>query len=149
MMSLCWALVIFLVIFYISGMVFTLAVSHYCILDDRWKAEATEDLREYFGTLELSLLSLFMAISGGKDWGDFYDALSVLHWINPVLFIVYIWFCFIAVLNVVTGIFVENAIGSAEQDREMVIEKELSEKGKYVSNMRRLFEEMDDNASGE
>lgn len=140
--SLFWAIVVFGIIFYIFGVVFTVAVTDYCRLDGRWKTEESQNLRDWFGTLDRSAVSLFMGISGGADWGDFYLELEVLSPLMQMLFILYVWFCLIAVINVVTGIFVEGAIKCAANDRETLIEEELREKDVISQQLLKLFNEL-------
>eukprot|EP00969_Alexandrium_andersonii_P242565 10713894-Alexandrium_andersonii.AAC.1 len=41
-----------------------------------WRDPDTSDVREYFGSLDKSVLALFMAMSGGKDWATYYESLS-------------------------------------------------------------------------
>lgn len=146
--SLLWAVAVFMLIFFIFGMVFTLGVFDYCIKGEQWNAENTETLRAWFGTLDRSTLSLFMGISGGKDWGDYYEVIQILPFVNRALYLLYIWFCVIAAMNVITGVFVENAMCTSELDRDFLIQEEIHEKDKYVKAMRGLFAEMDVSNSG-
>ncbi|CAE8665450.1 unnamed protein product, partial [Polarella glacialis] len=68
-------------------------------------------LSELFGSLTISALSLFQGIAGGIDWKDLVNPLMNL--VSPwagLLLVGYIAFAILAVMNVVTGLFVENAM---------------------------------------
>jgi len=75
---------------------------------------------EQFGSVQQAMLSLYQSITGGNDWVNFYSTLSAMGWLNSALFIFFIAFMQIAVLNILTGIFVEQAMKSAQPDRDSV-----------------------------
>lgn len=145
--SLCWAILVLLLVFYIFGISFASGTYDYCWMM-RDCGEDAEDLRDRFGSLNASMLSLFMAITGGIDWGDLYKLLEPLPALHSIMFLFFISFSFIAILNVVTGIFVETAILSSQSDREVVISEQMADKKKALRNMVGMFNEMDDDNSG-
>jgi hypothetical protein len=51
------------------------------------------------------------------------------------------------ILNVVTGVFCQNAIEGAQQDLELTIESQLKEKQIYADRLKMLFEEMNESSS--
>merc|ERR1712232_679468 len=72
------------------------------------------DADYWWGCLGAALSTLFMSISGGARW---HDALRPLNEIGPVavvVFYAYITFTYFAVLNVVTGVFCQSAMESAQ-----------------------------------
>jgi hypothetical protein len=147
--ALLWAMVVFGMTFYIFGITFTVATFTYLDTAEKWNARANADLKRYFGTLDRSVLSLYMSMAGGEDWGLFYDAIKELqapHY--TALFLLFITFAIFAVVNIVTGIFVESAMESNVVDREMVVQEELATKANYLREMQDIFEEMDTNGSG-
>jgi len=70
--ALMWAVLVFLMIFYVFGIAFTMAVyEESCKWSDKYTDEEQEEfdaLIKDFGTLDRSCISLFMGITGGKDW---------------------------------------------------------------------------------
>jgi hypothetical protein len=66
-----------------------------------------------------SFLTLFECITGGVDWDDAVAPLmdSVGHWIVP-LFCLYISFSVLALLNVITGFFVQSSLDNAKKDND-------------------------------
>ncbi|CAE8607549.1 unnamed protein product, partial [Polarella glacialis] len=63
-------------------------------------------------------------------------------------FLIYITFAVFAVVNVVTGVFVENAMQVNAGDPEVVIHADTEKKQEYMDSMRKLFQEMDLDDSG-
>merc|ERR1712217_848525 len=75
-----------------------------------------------FGRIYLSLLTLFECITGGLDWGEV--AASLMKEISPVLgfvFCFYIAFCLFAILNIITGVFVQKAQAQAQEDKDLYL----------------------------
>jgi len=64
------------------------------------------------------------------------------------VFLVFVFFVNFAVLNVVTGIFCQSAIESAQQDNDEVLEVQLSMKKDYVMKLQELFEDIDQEGDG-
>jgi Ca2+-binding EF-hand superfamily protein len=80
---------------------------------------ADAPLKMYFGSLGRSLLSLYQAISGGLSWDDFAAPLvGRIHVLMGLIVVIYVAFATLALLNVVTGVFVESALKSAKEDRD-------------------------------
>merc|ERR1711939_999237 len=66
-----------------------------------------QSLDEHFGGVPKAMLSLFMAISGGKDWADVMAPVSEhLGAQHVAVFMFFIIFMLFGVLNIVTGVFV-------------------------------------------
>jgi len=145
--SFVWCLIVLLVLFFIFGICMTTAVSGYLSSvysgAEPWDDPNVELLRAYFGTLDASMLSFFMAMSGGRDWAEFYDVLHRLSLAYRMLFVLFVAFAVLAVVNVVTGVFVECAIATSGSDRDTLIKEELTSQARYLEDMRDVFEEMD------
>jgi Ca2+-binding EF-hand superfamily protein len=156
--SLTWVVVVVGMVFYIFGVAFVGAVlGHWETLESGnngkepsfiLEQESSKDLSEYFGTLDRAMLSLYMSMSGGEDWRIFYNALAPLPPHYKGLYLLFITISVFAVINIVTGVFVEHAMQSSALDREVVVNEELQTKKNYLKNMREVFEEMDEDDSG-
>jgi len=95
-------------------------------------------LRHFFGTLPMAVLSLFGGLTSGVSWMEMVEPLmTVVHPYMGLLFFVYIAFTLLAVMNVVTAAFVQQAI-----DRSVNV-KELQR----VAQAKRLFMQLDSNQS--
>jgi len=148
MKYLLWVILVLVMTFYVFGVTFTAATISQLDTADLWLSPDTRDLRQNFGTVDRSILSLFMAMSGGNDWGMYYDALRTLPWQYQFLFLLFITFAVFAVVNIVTGVFVDSAMQSNFVDREIIVHEELEAKKSYLSSMRQVFEEMDADSTG-
>jgi len=151
MKSLLWVILVLSLTFYMFGIALTSGTTTYLETPEQWldkDNEDVEDVRKYFGSLGSSMLSLFMAMSGGNDWGQYYEALGRLPWQYRALFLCFITFSVFAVVNIVTGVFVDNAMQSSHTDREIVVHEEMEEKKAFLQILRDIFMEMDKDGEG-
>merc|ERR1712007_371253 len=84
----------------------------------------------YFGSVIDTMITLFLSITGGLDWGEAVEPLrgSVMYGV----WILYIVMSQFAVLNVVTSVFVESVLASAKSDKKLLME----------ANARQLFQSL-------
>jgi len=145
--SLAWSIVLLLIILLIFGVFFTDGTVAYCVRHGPDQA-SSRTLRDYFGSLSGATVSLFMAMSGGQDWIDIYEALSPLPSEYKFAFLAFVTFAILALLNVVTAVFVETAMQRSQNDRELLVQQEMEQKVEFVETLQRVFEELDSNGSG-
>jgi len=152
--SLVWALVLLSLIIYGFGIVFTQASTLY-LMDYHRGDGALDDsdpilvaINEYWKDLPASMLTLFMAICGGVSWENALRPMSVVSEWCAFLFLFYISFCYFAVLNVVTGVFCQSAIESAQSDHEMIMQNIIHNKEAHIRKVRSLFSNLDADESG-
>jgi len=152
--SLVWALLLLFMIIYVFAIIFTQATVDYMLTDTGKKIDLRElgpngeALHRYWSTLPRSMFTLFKAICDGMSWEQAIAPLSDVHWICVGLFTAYIAFASFAVLNVVTGVFCQSAIESAQHDLEMTIQSHITNKKMHVARIKRLFKEIDSDESG-
>ncbi|CAK0807146.1 unnamed protein product, partial [Prorocentrum cordatum] len=138
--SVFWALMLLFMIVYSFAIVLTQAVTEHTAGGEQIE---DEDLVSYFGDLFRSMLSLWMAVSGGISWNELTAPLERTD--NPmwmILFLLYVVFVYFFILNVVTGVFVQNAFEGAQQDLDLTIEAQLRDKHMYADRLKLLFREM-------
>merc|ERR1712032_1781779 len=134
------ALTLLFMIIYAFAIILTQAVTEHTEGGTRIE---DDDLIKYYGDLPRSMMSLWMAVSDGLNWHYLTQPLAQVGdgiWVG--VFMVYIAFVYFAVLNVVTGVFCQNAIESAQHDMEMLIESQSKAKNDYVDRLKMLFKEM-------
>merc|ERR1712241_621243 len=79
------------------------------------------------GSIGSSILSLYMAISGGDDWHVFMKDLdTTTNWGNRLVFCIYIAFATLVMLNLVTGVFVEGAQRIIREDKDNEMHRKVS-----------------------
>mmetsp|Transcript_61513 Transcript_61513/g.144092 ORF Transcript_61513/g.144092 Transcript_61513/m.144092 type:complete len:591 (-) Transcript_61513:360-2132(-) len=139
--SLFWAMILLSIIIYVFAILFVQAVSDY--IDDPSSVPlSSEDQTasfKYFGSLPNTMLSLFMSICGGVSWEEVIAPLRTISWIWLVCFLFFISFTYLAVLNVVTGVFCQSAIESAQNDHTTVVQSILADKQAHLAKITELF----------
>lgn len=141
--SLMWSLALLVMIIYMFGILFSDQVIGYLAAfpprEELLEGSTEAALYTYFGSLHISMHTLFRCITGGHDWGDVSDTLIHIDWALGYLFNVYLSFCYFAVLNVMTAVFCQRAIESAEQDQDNMLQKMLAERAKHRKLAQSLF----------
>jgi len=134
--SLGWTLVLLLLMIYVFSVILTMLISDHGV----WDADAKQAAAKYYyGSMFRAILSLFQAITGGADWDEMVSPL--IDCVSPftgVLFLLYVAFAVLAMMNVVTAVFVESAMGTANLDKEQHL----------VQQLRQLFVTVDEDESG-
>lgn len=100
-------------------------------------------LFDYFGSMLLTLLTLFQAITGGVDWGDISTPLMSITPVLTLVFSMYIAFAVLCVLNVVTGVFVENANKIVQNDMQNQMMDEMRKKSQWLKEVSKVFTRAD------
>jgi len=125
--SLGWTMALLFLLMYIVGIFFVQQITtHMADLTEEALNERELRMRNYFGSLPDAWMSLWKAISGGIDWDVLAEPLEkelglLLGW----AFAAYIAFSLLAVMNVVTGVFVQTALQSAEKGEDSLIEERI------------------------
>jgi hypothetical protein len=148
MKNLLWVVVVLCLTFYIFGVAFTSAVTDKLKTAKEYNAEENEKLLLYFGTVDRAALSLFMSMSGGNDWAEYYEQLNQLSIWYRCFYLMFILFTVYAVVNIVTGVFVESALQSNIKDKDIIVHEELEAKKIYLQSMEEIFNEMDEDGRG-
>jgi len=149
--SLFWCLVMLSFILLLFGMIFVQVVSDYLILQKdagTMDEDLRDEMKDIFGSVFTAMATLYMATTGGDDWRNFYDALGQTGSMNALIFIFFISFFNFAVFNVLTGIFVENAMKVSKEDRDMLVVEQRRKEMFDTESLRRLCHQMDEDASG-
>mmetsp|Transcript_118147 Transcript_118147/g.214876 ORF Transcript_118147/g.214876 Transcript_118147/m.214876 type:complete len:675 (-) Transcript_118147:38-2062(-) len=141
----CWALGILLIIIYVFAIVTTQIVTDYRI--ENPDKDLTKMLK-FFGSLHQSIYTLFMVISSGISWMEPADELISVHWSFAIWMSLYVAFVMFAVLNIVTGIFIESALKSAQDDQDVVIQEEMVHEDSLAQGFLEVFQRCDDDKSG-
>lgn len=141
----CWAVVLLCMILYIFGIAITQSVADHVGAKRNVEDPIQDDdpLLHYFGSLLKGILTLFMSVCGGIDWEEASGPLLEISWLIAALFICYIIFVTLCVLNVMTGIFCESAIQAAQSDRDNLIQYQLEDTQKYVKELTSIFKQWD------
>eukprot|EP00929_Paragymnodinium_shiwhaense_P071906 TRINITY_DN36514_c0_g1_i1.p1 TRINITY_DN36514_c0_g1~~TRINITY_DN36514_c0_g1_i1.p1 ORF type:complete len:776 (+),score=165.94 TRINITY_DN36514_c0_g1_i1:78-2330(+) len=140
--SCVWALMLLSLVMYIFSVAFTYGTAMYMDLE---YVEGTPlpQARQHFGSIPRSIYTLFMSICGGISWVEPSSTLSEIGDIYVFMFIVYISFTYFAVLNVINGLFCQQAIESAMSESEEMLRKKVEGMQMYEEKLLHLFKELD------
>jgi len=97
----------------------------------------------YFSSMSMALLTLFMSITGGVSWWEVQRLLLQVHVVYGVVFVCFISVMLLAVLNIITGIFVTDAVDMAALDHDVMMQAEQEMKLDQVKKLRQLFNRFD------
>merc|ERR1719424_693435 len=89
------------------------------ILSKGSSVEMPEEMMEWYGSLPRTILTLFEIITSGTDWDICFRPL--LHELGPgiaIVYILYVLFSTVAMMNVITGVFVDAMIDNAQKMKE-------------------------------
>merc|ERR1719356_8131 len=105
-------------------------------------------LEDLFGDFSFTLLTLFEAITGGRDWHEVVPVLLAIHPTYVVVFIVYIFFMVFLVLNVVVGGVVKTTSEVYKRDKQLIVEEEQARLRRYCEEIKGFFRQADLDGSG-
>lgn len=145
---LCAICVVLALTLYIFGIALVVGTMDYLDYEDAWESEETERLRFHFARLDAAIVSLFEAMAGGISWGELRTELEPLEPPYRIIFMMYILFSILGVVNIVTGVFVDSALGNSKRDHDLMVEEEQEKKAKMLRDLHILFEEIDADQSG-
>jgi len=131
--SLMWALCLLCFIMYVVAVILTFGAAE--------AAKTDSTLNKHYGGLFKCMYTLWMSITGGISWIEVAEPLAPLGIGYPIVFNVFIGFVQIAVLNVVTGVFCENAIESAARDEDDVMQEHVKRKEEFVTKLTTVFQD--------
>merc|ERR1719217_1543796 len=119
--ALLWAIFLLVSIIFIFACYITQAVNVELIKEEsqdlgRLTEQELASMDHIYGSLLKTMYFLYQGISGGNDWGVFADPLFKISPVLGLTYCLYIALMTVAVLNVVTGVFVDQAIKSTELD---------------------------------
>jgi len=130
-------------------LLFTEAAIRYCIRTGTLEDESTFQLRKQFGTATFSSVSLYQAISGGRDWFEIYDTIAVLGTEYQLAFLTFQAISFIVLLNIITAVFVESALERSKSDRSFMVQGAIRANNEFLGTMRKMFHKIDEDGGGE
>ncbi|CAE7456072.1 CAC [Symbiodinium natans] len=113
-----WATLLFSMLIYAVAVAMTQMANEFRAEN----GEVDTELNRYFSSLGTAVLALWECISGGMDWQDL--AQPMIEDISPlmgVFFSAYVAFSVLAMMNVITGIFVDNAKTYAQHDKDTYV----------------------------
>jgi Ca2+-binding EF-hand superfamily protein len=137
-LSLVWTVALLTLFTFVFAVFLTQLVADFVRLGRRAAVEEVA-LQRHFGSLQSTMLSLYYASTGGVNWHEIVDPL--MYNFSPVIVVsvlCYMFFIIFSLTNVVTGVFVESALRTAEDDKRRQL----------THQMTALFAQADDDGDG-
>eukprot|EP00929_Paragymnodinium_shiwhaense_P058697 TRINITY_DN29409_c0_g1_i2.p1 TRINITY_DN29409_c0_g1~~TRINITY_DN29409_c0_g1_i2.p1 ORF type:complete len:646 (+),score=111.15 TRINITY_DN29409_c0_g1_i2:201-2138(+) len=147
--SLLWTFCMIGIVVFVFGVIFAAPIQNtYDVASDVADLQSLAEDAEMFGSLFSIMVSLFSAITGGNDWMVYGEAIQ--RWqhgdVYFIVFLFYIAFSMIGVLNVVTGIFVDNAVMTRTEDE--IVENFEDDQKRTLHELKHIFKAADVDKSG-
>uniref|UniRef100_A0A7S0ZYP7 EF-hand domain-containing protein n=1 Tax=Noctiluca scintillans TaxID=2966 RepID=A0A7S0ZYP7_NOCSC len=142
-----WAVLVLFLIIFVFAVVLSNGVTNY-VRDVGAGTGRVEDLKDAFGSMPRMVLTLFLSISGGRDWWEVLELFFQLPAVYSAFFLFFMLVLVLAVLNIITGIFVKEAMDMAHLDRDLQMQLELEENRYFLKKLKLLFERIDADGGG-
>merc|ERR1719245_2901704 len=107
----------------------------------------SDKLLSSFGSVQDAMLSLLTATTGGEDWISLYDAIRPLGLLECLVFLFFILFFIISIWNIVTSMFVEQALLLAQPDIDEIMVQARRKDVSDALELQKLFERADKDKS--
>eukprot|EP00405_Crypthecodinium_cohnii_P014139 CAMPEP_0206460560 /NCGR_PEP_ID=MMETSP0324_2-20121206/24820_1 /ASSEMBLY_ACC=CAM_ASM_000836 /TAXON_ID=2866 /ORGANISM="Crypthecodinium cohnii, Strain Seligo" /LENGTH=601 /DNA_ID=CAMNT_0053932277 /DNA_START=16 /DNA_END=1818 /DNA_ORIENTATION=+ len=147
LVSFSWGLALLVVIIYLFT--FMHGVNRYLRESSAETDPMTRaSLLKFYSSVGATMYTLVLAISGGADWVDMVDPLQRISDVYQALFVFYVLFVLICVLNVLTSVFVQRANELVKLDRDLVTQCQLVSNEMFYNEMKSIFQEVDVDGSG-
>lgn len=146
--TLVWIFLLLWIIIYACTLLLMHGITEYFenhLGDD---AALDAELVQYYGTVFDAYLTLFAAISGGRDWNEVLEPLWDVGHIYGYLFVFYIYFTVFGALNVITSVFVDSVYKLTLRSREISVQNEKDMNQIHVERIRKFFHEADTSKAG-
>lgn len=120
MWSFFWTMMLLILLMYCFAVYFTDLATDMARKSLEEDGQKNDDLASLWGGVGHSILSLWLAITGGDDWRNFIDVFlgHSSYLLNALVFSLYIAFTTLVMLNLVTGVFVEGAQRIIREDKD-------------------------------
>jgi len=141
--SLVWTLVLLVLLFYCFAVILAQLVSDHC----RFSSHCDAMLQRHWASVPESMLTLFLSITGGLSWTEALEPLRTVSGVAFSCLIVYVFLSYFAILNVVTGVFCNNAIESSKADKDIAIMKQMEWHKGQLRALKGVFNEIDNDKS--
>jgi hypothetical protein len=105
-------------------------------------------LGELFGSVGTSVETLFMVTTGGDDWHVTYEAIEVTGLLGSSMFLIFIAFVQLNLLNIILGVFVDSAMKVLTPDPETIADEHVRMEREHAQKLVSLCKAVDTDHSG-
>eukprot|EP00427_Karlodinium_veneficum_P064483 CAMPEP_0169342698 /NCGR_PEP_ID=MMETSP1017-20121227/20139_1 /TAXON_ID=342587 /ORGANISM="Karlodinium micrum, Strain CCMP2283" /LENGTH=741 /DNA_ID=CAMNT_0009438419 /DNA_START=46 /DNA_END=2271 /DNA_ORIENTATION=+ len=148
MRTLSWAVLLLMLIIFVFAVTLVQAVAEELSQQAKAGEDYSSELLRLYGSLFKAIYTLYCSVCGGLDWDDAAGPLMDFNVFLGFLFCVYVALAVLCVLNIVTGLFVENASKMITRDEDHMLLEELEHRKHWLEECKRLFHHADQNHDG-
>merc|ERR1719191_2234858 len=116
--------------------------------DNRYEGIFEDPVSRLFGTVPKSMMTLFICITDGCVESVIRPMSEANPWFT-IYWMLYIFVTMLGLMNLIIGIFCENACTTAAANEENIVERLDEHKHRVLNSMKVAFIEMDEDGSGE
>lgn len=146
MSSLMWGSLLLTFVMFIFGI--AIMQSLLVFQENSGRTGVPADILENYGSVGKSMVTLFKAVSGGKDWDDLVVPLLEVSEVYTIFYVMYILVVVFGVMNVLTAVFCENATHISAVDKNLVIQEEVDRDREDLEALTHLMGYADEEKSG-
>ena len=139
---LLWAGLVLVILMFFFGVIFLNGAADYTAEASMGDQNVVQ-FKLFFSHLPMTLLTLFMCITGGINWWEVQQLFLDMSLAYAFVFVLFVLVTLLAAMNVITGIFVTDAVQMARLDSEMKVQQEMDENRYYLQNLKEFFQQMD------
>lgn len=144
--SLMWSALMFFIIIYMFGIFLISSVTYY--VADNPESPYYATYRKQWHSLPRGMWTLFLCMTGGVSWTEVSGPLINIGWIFGAIVGLFMFFTIYIATNIITGVFVEQAIQSAKNQQEELIQEQLHGLESERQELKEVFEAADTDKSG-
>jgi len=145
--TLFWSISLLALMTFVFGLMFLQGLTEYLKIG-KPSAEQADQVNQDFGSLIQTMISLYMAVTGGNDWSIYYDTAALAGPLYAAMFLLFT-FCFIfALFNILTGMLVEKAVSVAVPDRNDLVLQKRQKDREDADELLRMCKILDQDSDG-
>jgi hypothetical protein len=141
-----WTLVMITIVVFAASLFFVQGVVSFL----QTAADPLEELKAlaHFDSLQTTAVTCLQAATGGMDWGEAYENLGLIGPEFQLVFVVYILFFVLILLNIVTSVFLDKVMKFAEPSAEALIEEKTWMEENDFGQLQGILSQVDEDGSG-
>mmetsp|Transcript_9908 Transcript_9908/g.28743 ORF Transcript_9908/g.28743 Transcript_9908/m.28743 type:complete len:553 (+) Transcript_9908:74-1732(+) len=147
--SLFWSFALLCFVFYLFSLATVQGVASSLMTEGQAEsAEQRQFLLESFGTVFETMLTYYKATFGGESWSSYFNVLVATSRYTAALFLFVVGFTQIALLNIMTGVFVESALKCAQPDHNTLALEQRRAELTETAALRNILKQVDVDGTG-
>jgi len=136
-------------VYYVFALALVQNLSSFMSLEaDELDEELVKSILQSYGSVERGMLSLLKSTTGGEDWEVSYFIFENSGVHNILIFIVFLLFFQICLVNILTAVFIERALKLARPDTATRAQERRTLEAELAFELQQICTMMDEDGSG-